>query len=119
MSNFLRGLSRLARSLRLRGERGSAAVGTERRDHPRTATILDGVVDAVVCRIEDLSPGGARISVSRPWFEVGDRLTLAFDFERQGFELTAEVRDIHDESVRLEFVGNPARSIELLTRALR
>jgi hypothetical protein len=103
----------------MRGERGSAAVGTERRDHPRTATILDGVLDAVVCRIEDLSPGGARISVGRPWFELGDRVTLAFDLERQGFALTAEVRGIDHESVRLEFVGNSARSIELLTRALR
>jgi hypothetical protein len=39
--------------------------------------------------------------------------------ELLGFELTAEVRGIDDKSVRSEFVGNLARSIEFLTNALR
>ncbi len=82
---------------------------------------LVGVVNGIVCRVEDLSPGGARISFrGLSVLEPDDRVTLAFDLEGRAFELTAEVRRV-DSGGRagLEFVANPALSVELLSAALR
>jgi len=94
-----------------------------RRQYMRLQIAVDATLNGGPCRVQDLSPGGARVLVDGGGAPVvGDEATLALDLHGRAFELGALVRRRLEHGfhtrVALEFVPGQDERIADLALAM-